>query len=75
MWGLFFVDGPVRSYADVARSDVALFNRFFHAMLARGVYLAPSAFEAGFLSAAHTSVHVQETLAAADEALAEIIQS
>jgi glutamate-1-semialdehyde 2,1-aminomutase len=75
MWSLFFVQGPVRSYSDVARSDVALFNRFFHAMLARGVYLAPSAFEAGFVSAAHDRTHVQATIDAADDALAEVVRT
>jgi glutamate-1-semialdehyde 2,1-aminomutase len=75
MWSLFFTSGPVTTYAEVARSDVAAFNRFFHAMLARGVYLAPSAFEAGFLSAAHDESHVAETLAAADGALAEITRA
>jgi len=75
MWSLFFVHGPVRSYSDVARSDVALFNRFFHAMLARGVYLAPSAFEAGFVSAAHDRSHVQATIDAADDALSEVVRA
>jgi glutamate-1-semialdehyde 2,1-aminomutase len=75
MWSLFFAQGPVRSYSDVARSDVALFNRFFHAMLARGVYLAPSAFEAGFVSSAHDRAHVQATIDAADDALAEVVRA
>jgi len=72
MWSLFFKQGPVRGYDDVAKSDVTLFNRFFHAMLARGVYLAPSAFEAGFVSAAHESAHIEATVAAADDALQEV---
>ena len=53
MWGFFFSASPVRNFADAKRSDVALFKRFFHAALERGVYLAPSPFEAAFMSAAH----------------------
>src|SRR5688500_15601406 len=53
MFGLFFGHGPVRSFAEAKACDAALFGRFFHAMLDRGVYWAPSAFEAGFLSSAH----------------------
>ena len=55
MWGLFFSDGPVQSYADAKRSDAERYRRFFHAALLRGVYLAPSPFEAAFMSSAHTS--------------------
>ena len=69
MWGFFFVDGPVRSFDDAKRSDVALFKRFFHAALARGVYLAPSAFEAGFMSAAHGDAEIGATLERLDAAL------
>ena len=58
MWGFFFRAEPVRSYADARQSDVALFARFFHAALERGVYLAPSAFEAAFMSAAHGDAEV-----------------
>jgi glutamate-1-semialdehyde 2,1-aminomutase len=54
MWGLFFSDRPVQSYADAKRSDVERYRRFFHAALVRGVYLAPSPFEAAFMSAAHS---------------------
>jgi len=72
MFSVFFTTGPVNTYADVARSDVATFNRFFHAMLDRGIYLAPSAFEAGFVSGAHTHDHLDATLDAADDAFAEI---
>ncbi len=73
MFSLFFTSqNSVRNVDDVSVSDVARFNRFFHAMLARGIYLAPSAFEAGFVSAAHETRHIEETLSAADEALAEV---
>ena len=68
MFGLFFCDGVVDSYARATRCDVAAFKRFFHALLERGVYIAPSAFEAGFMSAAHTDEDIAETVAAASEA-------
>ena len=68
MFGLFFTDRYVDTYAQAVACDVAAFNRFFHAMLERGVYLAPSAFEAGFLSSAHDSDVIAHTLAAAREA-------
>lgn len=62
MWGFFFREGPVTSFEDAKASDVAMFRRFFHAALDRGVYLAPSAFEAGFMSAAHGDAEVGEAL-------------
>ena len=68
MFGLYFREGPITSYADAMRSDAAAFRRFFHAMLERGVYLAPSAFEAGFLSSAHGDAELEATFAAAREA-------
>jgi glutamate-1-semialdehyde 2,1-aminomutase len=68
MFGLYFRDGPIETYADAMASDRAAFNRFFHGMLRRGVYLAPSAFEAGFLSSAHGEVEIAHTLEAAREA-------
>jgi glutamate-1-semialdehyde 2,1-aminomutase len=69
MFGLFFTAEPVvRSFAQAVTCDVARFRRFFHAMLDGGVYLAPSAFEAGFLSTAHTAAHIEETIAAAERA-------
>jgi glutamate-1-semialdehyde 2,1-aminomutase len=71
MFGFFFRAEPVRSYADARTSDVALFKRFFHAALARGVYLAPSPFEAGFTSAAHGDAEIASTLEKLDAALAE----
>ncbi|MEP6730752.1 MAG: glutamate-1-semialdehyde 2,1-aminomutase [bacterium] len=71
MFGFFFRAEPVRSYADARTADVELFRRFFHAALRRGVYLAPSAFEAGFMSAAHGDVEIALTLERLDGALAE----
>ncbi|HNV75417.1 MAG TPA: glutamate-1-semialdehyde 2,1-aminomutase [Gemmatimonadaceae bacterium] len=62
MWGFFLRDTPVHSFADARTADVALFKRFFHEALQRGVYLAPSAFEAGFMSAAHDDAVIDETL-------------
>jgi glutamate-1-semialdehyde 2,1-aminomutase len=69
MFGLFFTGEKVTRYAQATAADTALFNRFFHGMLARGVYLAPSAFEAGFLSSAHSDQDIADTLQAAREAL------
>ena len=68
MFGLFFTDQQVDTYAQAVACDTAAFNRFFHAMLERGVYLAPSAFEAGFMSSAHTPDVIDATISAAREA-------
>jgi glutamate-1-semialdehyde 2,1-aminomutase len=67
MFGLYFRAAPPTSFAEVMQCDKDRFNRFFHEMLKRGVYLAPSAYEAGFVSAAHTSTEIEATLAAARE--------
>ncbi|NJD34340.1 MAG: glutamate-1-semialdehyde-2,1-aminomutase [Betaproteobacteria bacterium] len=66
MFGIYFAATPPTSYAEVMASDKEAFNRFFHAMLDAGVYLAPSAFEAGFVSAAHGDADIAATVAAAD---------
>ena len=71
MFGIFFRASPPATFAQVMESDKEAFNRFFHAMLRRGVYLAPSAFEAGFVSAAHGAAEIEATLAAAREAFRE----
>ena len=71
MFGLFFTDAKVETYTQATACDVAAFNRFFHAMLDRGVYLAPSAFEAGFLSATHSEQDIADTLDAARAAFKE----
>jgi len=66
MFGLFFTGaGPVTSYSGATACDVERFKRFFHGMLDEGVYLAPSAFEAGFVSAAHDDSDIEATIAAA----------
>jgi glutamate-1-semialdehyde 2,1-aminomutase len=70
MWGFFFHPGPVRSYDDAKGADTARFRRVFHAALERGVYFAPSAFEAAFMSAAHGPREIAETLERFDAALA-----
>jgi len=72
MFGIFFHAGPVTSYAEVIASDKDRYGRFFHGLLRRGVYLAPSAYEAGFVSAAHDPHVLEQTLAAAQEAFAEL---
>jgi glutamate-1-semialdehyde 2,1-aminomutase len=70
MFGLFFTaDSNIRRFDQVMACDQDAFKQFFHAMLDQGVYLAPSAFEAGFVSAAHNDVDIQHTLNAADTAL------
>ncbi len=68
MFGLFFTDEQVDTYAQAIACDTAAFNRFFHAMLERGVFLAPSAYEAGFMSSAHDEAVIAQTVDAAREA-------
>ena len=65
MFGLFFTDQKVETYAQATACDVPAFNRFFHAMLEQGVFFAPSAYEAGFVSSAHDDAVIEATLAAA----------
>ena len=73
MFGLVFTnDGPVRSFAQVAAADVERFKQFFHGMLDQGIYLAPSAFEAGFVSAAHSDEDIDATIAAARKVYATL---
>lgn len=75
MFGLFFTneaDQPINNFDDVTTTNVDRFKQFFHAMLDRGIYLAPSAFEAGFISSAHDANSIQETLDAADQVFAAL---
>jgi glutamate-1-semialdehyde 2,1-aminomutase len=72
MFGLFFRAQPATSFAEATDANLEQFKRFFHAMLARGVYLAPSAYEAGFVSAAHGDEALAATLEAARPSFAEI---
>ncbi len=74
MFGLFFTDQPqVTDFAGATGCDQARFKTFFHAMLERGFYLAPSAFEAGFVSAAHSESDIEATISAAGEAFATLV--
>ncbi|MBD2665833.1 glutamate-1-semialdehyde 2,1-aminomutase [Richelia sinica FACHB-800] len=72
MFGLFFTSGPVHNYEDAKKSDTAKFGRFHRGMLERGIYLAPSQFEAGFTSLEHTDEDIEQTLAAAREVLSSL---
>lgn len=69
MFGFFFQEGPVHNYEDAKRSDVSRFRKFFHALLEEGVYIAPSQFEAGFVSAAHGGDVIAKTLHAFERAM------
>ncbi|CAH1078853.1 glutamate-1-semialdehyde 2,1-aminomutase [Candidatus Nitrotoga sp. 1052] len=70
MFGLYFRATPPTSYAEVMTCDKEAFNRFFHAMLDEGIYMAPSAFEAGFVSSAHTYADIAQTIATASKIFA-----
>jgi glutamate-1-semialdehyde 2,1-aminomutase len=72
MFGLYFRSEPPTSYAEVMECDKDAFNRFFHGMLEEGVYLAPSAFEAGFVSATHGDAEIDATIAAAKRVFAQM---
>jgi glutamate-1-semialdehyde 2,1-aminomutase len=69
MFGFFFAERLPRNYAEVMATDKERFNRYFHAMLDRGVYFAPALYEAGFVSAAHSRDDLQATIAATRQAL------
>lgn len=72
MFGFFFTEGPVHNYEDAKKSDLSKFSRFHRGMLERGIYLAPSQFEAGFTSFVHTEEDIDRTLAAARDVMASI---
>jgi glutamate-1-semialdehyde 2,1-aminomutase len=73
MFGLFFTERRhVATFSDATACDVERFKRFFHGMLDEGIYLAPSAFEAGFVSAAHTPDEIDATVAAAARVFARV---
>ena len=72
MFGFFLCDGPVRNFGEAKAADTARFGKLHRAMLERGVYLAPSAFEAGFTSLAHSDADIENTLAAFRESFAAI---
>jgi glutamate-1-semialdehyde 2,1-aminomutase len=69
MFCAYFTSAPVHNLADAMRSDRARFAKFFHAMLSEGIYLAPSQFEAGFISTAHTESDISRTISATTKAL------
>ena len=72
MFGMFFNPGPVHNYDDAKKSDTSKFGRFHRGMLERGIYLAPSQFEAGFTSIAHTEEDIQQTIAAAKDVITSL---
>jgi glutamate-1-semialdehyde 2,1-aminomutase len=72
MLGMFFRQGPVRNYTEVQQSNVEMFQQYFAGMLAAGIYLAPSAFEAGFISDTHTEELIDDTIAAATAVMSQI---
>jgi glutamate-1-semialdehyde 2,1-aminomutase len=72
MFGFFFADALPQNYGAVMATDKERFNRFFHAMLDRGVFFAPALYEAGFVSAAHGEEDIAATLLAAREAFASL---
>ena len=72
MFGMYFAKEIPTSFAQMMASDTTRFNKFFHAMLEQGVYLAPSAFEAGFVSAAHDDALIAQTLSSAEECLKQV---
>jgi glutamate-1-semialdehyde 2,1-aminomutase len=72
MFGLYFRETPPASYAEVMQCDKEAFNRFFHGMLSRGIYLAPSAYEAGFVSSAHGPAEIEKTVAAAKSVFSDL---
>lgn len=74
MFGLYFRGAAPQTYAEVMECDKEAFNRFFHAMLVKGVYFAPSAFEAGFVSAAHSDADIETTLAAAAKVFGQMVE-
>jgi glutamate-1-semialdehyde 2,1-aminomutase len=72
MFGLYFRETPPVSYAEVMQCDKEAFNRFFHGMLSRGIYLAPSAYEAGFVSSTHGPAEIEKTVAAAKSVFSDL---
>jgi glutamate-1-semialdehyde 2,1-aminomutase len=75
MWGVYFTEGPVRNYTNAKKADTALFARWHRAALARGLFLAPSAFEAGFVSSAHSDTDIDFTIRELDAALGEALRA
>jgi glutamate-1-semialdehyde 2,1-aminomutase len=74
MLGLYFSDGKVDHYADAKKSDLDRFSAYYQGMLAEGIYLAPSQFEALFVSAAHDTEAIDQTIAAAEKVFEQIVK-
>ncbi|MEG6586553.1 glutamate-1-semialdehyde 2,1-aminomutase [Dendrosporobacter sp. 1207_IL3150] len=74
MFGMFFTDKPVYDYESAKQSDVGAFNTYFHAMLEEGIYLAPSQFEASFMSASHSDEDIEATIIASGKAFAKVVK-
>jgi len=72
MFGWFFVDGPVKNFQAASKADGEKFGKWHRMMLERGVYLAPSMYEAGFMSMSHTDDDIEKTIAIADEVLSQL---
>jgi len=73
MFGVFFTNlSSVSSFEDVATSNIEMFKKFFHGMLNEGIYLAPSAYEAGFISAAHEDKEIEKTITAAEKVFSSL---
>merc|ERR1711957_62626 len=72
MFGWYFVEGPVKNFQQAAKSDAEKFGKWHRMMLERGVYLAPSLYEAGFMSLAHTDEDIDRTIAIADEVMSQL---
>lgn len=72
MFGLFFTDGEVKTFSDATKSDIDFFQAFYQGLLEEGIYLAPSAFEAGFMSSAHSYEDLDETIAAMDRVISKM---
>ena len=72
MFGLFFTDGDVKTFSDATKSDIDFFQAFYQGLLEEGIYLAPSAFEAGFMSSAHSYEDLDETIAAMDRVISKM---
>jgi glutamate-1-semialdehyde 2,1-aminomutase len=72
MFGWFFTKGPVKNFQEAAKSDGEKFGKWHRMMLERGVYLAPSMYEAGFMSTVHTDEDIEKTIAIADDVLSQL---
>ena len=72
MFGWYFTEGPVKNFAEASKADAEKFGKWHRMMLERGVYLAPSMYEAGFMSMSHTDEDIEKTIATADEVLSQL---